>query len=129
MISENELRIGNWIIGELGNEMTVCSLFKNTIECDFNGGWCSVFCPKPIPLTPEILEKCGFERHKCGISGADMWQGMDGWSLKGSSNWLFRGNPKYGLKLVGYINSDIQYLHHLQNLHYALTGEELNYKP
>ena len=70
--------------------------------------------------------KFGFEKHKCGIGGADMWQGMDAWSIN-NSGWLLRGSPDDGLKLVGYFNSDIQYVHQLQNLYFALTGEELTY--
>ena len=81
---------------------------------------------KPIPLTDEWMFKFGFKKHKSGIGGADMWQGMNGWSL-GDSGWLFRGNSKSGLKLVGYFNTTINYVHQLQNLYYALTGEELQY--
>lgn len=81
---------------------------------------------KPIVLTEEWLLNFGFKKHKCNIGGADMWQGMDAWSIN-DNNWLFRGNPIYGLKLVGYFNSNIEYVHQLQNLYFALTGIELTY--
>ena len=84
---------------------------------------------EPIPLTPEILQKHGFRYSPCGISGADMWQGMAFWN---SDVITLRGNistAKGGiLHLAGYFNSQIKYLHQLQNLYFALTGEELQIK-
>ena len=65
----------------------------------------------PIPITSEILKKCGFE----------------------FSNGLFRSDSccleyavwhgKY-LK-TGYVGSAFRYLHQLQNLYFEVTGEEL----
>lgn len=132
MITANELRIGNWVqFKDNLYQIDVVSKhfpFLNTDE--FGVGVVHYNNMQPIPLTPEVLEKCGLKRHKCGISGADMWQGMDGWSIDNHffSGWLFRGNGKE-LKLVGYYNSEIKYIHQLQNLYFALTGEELQYTP
>lgn len=80
-----------------------------------------------VPLSGELLERLGLKRQKSGIGGADMWQGMDAWSINNPyfEGWLFRGNPKHGLKLVGYFNSNITTLHQLLNLIADLTGEEL----
>jgi hypothetical protein len=71
---------------------------------------------EPIPLTPEILEKAGFVYDKIthyknilmlaeGDNGFDVWVKHFG-----------EGNR---------INA-VKHLHQLQNLYFALTGEELN---
>ena len=68
-----------------------------------------------IPITPEILERCGFE-----------------------------SNPYHDRYELGYFHFEhcairqmiwiekyphVNYLHQLQNLYFALTGEELQYNP
>jgi hypothetical protein len=72
---------------------------------------------KPIPLTPDILERCGFEK------GA------------GNPNYHKLHPPFFGViseidgafRIGGldYLGRDVKYLHQLQNLYFALTGEEL----
>lgn len=115
----NELRIGNWVntdrgIGRVtmlqvgGAEafqigVTVAPL-QNYV---YNN-------PKaePIPLTPELLEKCGF---KCIAEGRDYFE------LKDLRIFLHRGD--WAVELG--IRVSVQYLHQLQNLAYCL-GTELN---
>ena len=100
----NELRIGNWVLNKNGRHIQ--------INRDMFG---IVLILKSIPLTPEVLEKCGFESNPY----------QDRYELKdlhfeycGVRNIIW--SEKY---------PHIQYLHQLQNLHFALTGEELIYKP
>jgi hypothetical protein len=79
---------------------------------------------KSIPLTKEILLKCGFEYNNY----------QDSLSLKVMSRGVINAysvsdNPRIELGTEsGYIfgDSDIKHLHQLQNLYHALTNEELN---
>jgi len=67
-----------------------------------------------IEMTNEILEKYGFHFKKLsGISGADMWQGMDSWFHEDAPDLYLRGNinKKTGeayVVLAGHINSQIR---------------------
>ena len=78
---------------------------------------------EPIPLTEEILLKCGFEKgyimYFIRICETRCY-------LRPS----YRGGYYYGI--CPYIElrdcKTIQYLHQLQNLYFALTGKELEIK-
>jgi hypothetical protein len=77
----------------------------------------------PIPLTPEWLERCGFV------------QDRNGWHIPGSQFsltenlfpcWLDRMLWPGGIPDFDHVS--LKYAHQLQNLYFALTGEELNVK-
>ena len=82
----------------------------------------------PIPLTPEILEKCGLERtgnlnpiasrkfYKIGRIIIE--------HIAGDRIAVYVDSPLEDI-LIGYQD----HLHQLQNLYYSLTEEEQNYKP
>lgn len=78
---------------------------------------------QPIPLTPEILVKCGFE----DWSG-DTQYGKFGLVMN-DINIIFAYKIKE--KIFERVDVDefsiyhINYIHQLQNLYFALTGEEL----
>ncbi len=90
----------------------------------------------PIPLTEEILLKCGFEKNEC-VSNFN-----DTFSIVSKSNSRravglhqpkqFENTSIYFVMFredVGIDFSDlneIEYLHELQNLYFALTGDELD---
>lgn len=135
MIKAQELRIGN--------QVYLPTIEKN-ITVDYHHIRYATINPnneyEPIPLTPEILERFGFDRN------------MGGWLLEGDINQKsFRSDDesKYGWSLemtdvddndvhfrIGYSKilikdapaRHIKYLHQLQNLYHALTGEELGIK-
>jgi hypothetical protein len=124
MIQANELRIGNWVMHPNGDVK---------ISAEDIGSKYSLDACNPIPLTPEIFEKAGFEKEtpddkygvvykkdkfnfiirrvNFGMIGKDDF----GWSfeLSDETNWAT-------------IVSKLQSLHQLQNLYFALTNTELN---
>lgn len=113
-----ELRIGNWIT-IWNNEHQVSSSIIIAIEKNTIGY-------KPIPLTEEWLLKLGFSsKYKsCHIK----WNIL-GFDLDQKSDEDDDGN-KIPQEQVFYFNYqvDIKYVHQLQNLYFALTGEELTIK-
>lgn len=149
MIDTRELRIGNYVCCRIGienakkyspfgvivsvSEAHTCAInynvppeirslfYKGKFEDDFN----------PIPLTEEILIKCGFVDGSQGYRATghnfafskdvnsqckiDLYQG----------DHYHEASQTYGWH-IGYYPNMIYYLHQLQNLYFALTGEELN---
>lgn len=118
MISANELRIGNYY----DHNGEIRQVTPNTIleVWEAEHIWC-----EPIPITEEILFKCGFE---------NIGSSYNTWGLKSNefSGYLFTielDKPFYfkvcDLLLNHWSERPIQYLHQLQNLYFSLTGEEL----
>lgn len=102
----SELRIGNLIMKD-GDEIIVSHHTFYHLEIygeDY----------EPIPLTEEWLEKSGF---KSTVE----------WLLKYKNNsTLLVSDVKYGFQNIPI--QKIKYVHQLQNLYFALTGEELTIK-
>ena len=110
----NELRIGNWVELNQTGETTYTTIqpssFSVKPEIYF----------KPIPLTEDWLEKFGFELGKVKV-------GLPAFK-----------HPDLEMTLVFYDGSfgiagakkqpPLDYVHQLQNLYFALTGEELTIK-
>ena len=75
----------------------------------------------PIPITPEWLERLGFELHKpCGDEGFIKWKHKNGVYLLWIEGKFWHDHWSTGI----WINS----VHQLQNLYHALTGKELTVK-
>jgi len=126
----NELRIGNLVTDRGGKTLRVNYFDRYKVNQVMYIGDNEVhplteefcFC-KPIPLTEEWLLKFGFEK-----------------DLNTKSNYFKRINEDYltiykeGLWSIGipYENGGtdmkINHVHQLQNLYFALTGEELEIK-
>jgi hypothetical protein len=114
----SELRLGNLVMDgkeiEQVNARMIDMLVK--IEADFD----------PIPLTEEWLLKLGFKQ--CGYEMLS-WKHetlLPSFNLDGI-NWADFDEPDY--QFLNYKVADeilrIDYVHQLQNLYFALTGEEL----
>lgn len=140
MIEPNELRIGNWVSGRNDPPMKVVSLSHADVELRFDGvdedygdWYYTVDELKPIPLTPEILESCGFELDETGIHYTLPFE-----RAPGTGNQTFcclkdvtlgyiaaMGIITYSVPTKYQVFPNINQLHKLQNLYFILIGEEL----
>ncbi len=116
-----DLRIGNLVYDKHYNLMEVVSLdsrqgYGNVYKDAY--GTSSGGVIKPIPLTEEWLIKMGFE--KIGTNYEKDWLLLHGNIKTGTVDFLLN-EPKTGK----YKATILMYLHQLQNLYFALTGEEL----
>ncbi len=111
MIKLNELRVGNWVMYS---------------ACQSTAGL------KGIPITEEILFKCGFNQID-RVSGA-----YSDWEIGERYRFNFRLESydppanNFGVqdlskksRAIYYFNWNTKYVHQLQNLYFALTGKEL----
>ena len=119
MIQASELRIGNWAIN-YGKH--VCIEADDIVDCHHQP-----YSYEPIQLTPEILEKAGFtERNneESKFSGVEL-----------DVFYTPRGPFSFGIALYincfwfkhqdDFLGVELKNVHQLQNLYFAITGEEL----
>jgi hypothetical protein len=127
MIQANELRIGNLVNYSDDNLNCVikCILeFGLDVETSEEVFYTEYDRFSPIPLTEEWLLKFGFEKIKDKqvyfIAFNGRWHFLD----------LSEIEPRYkmGYENDGKIQIPIYFVHQLQNLYFALTGEELTLK-
>ena len=126
MILENELRIGNWV--KLNKYFyrvySVDPLAIKLIDKDkitISGYYVDGI--KPIPLTEEILLKCGFTQDADGsFQKNDVSIFLD--NRFKTNLYLQTNDSDRKFSWFGY-ECKVNHLHHLQNLYFALTGEEL----
>ena len=137
MIKANELRIGNRIKYNNDKSLRDELINKEVIVTADVIKWASnpsENCYEPIPLTPEILERCGFEKkEEDGVITFTLE--IKGIADHGDNEYkLFGIKSKPAFVQIDYtVNrywaaKPIYYLHQLQNIYNALTGEELEIK-
>ena len=118
----SELRIGNLVIYEgmisVLTEITCTDVVLDhpAYESEIQA---SVFDIKPIPLTEDWLIKFGFTK----IDRDD-----EDFTYFKKGNIEFTDVSPNGIELVWYELSPCISIHQLQNLYFALTGEELSIK-
>lgn len=129
MIKTNELRIGNWLMGNMPVQVKTI-LCENTVGLG-EGGPYYVYveapykpCLEPITLTPEILEKCGF-KFKEGLINNDPNHKMIYWIGYNNTKVFYLEVSKKGFVFLSQSLLYVKYLHQLQNLYFSLTGKEL----
>lgn len=129
MIKDTELRKGNFFVCQLepDKEEILCQVIwfhKEGIENQF-GGTCPYYASNPIHLTPEWLERCGFTSDK-----KQVWTiRIDEYSLLAihkDGDYVFMDSMDG--QCVESRDNKIMHVHQLQNLYFALTGEELTIK-
>ncbi|MFP3835370.1 hypothetical protein [Chryseobacterium sp. SIMBA_028] len=128
-ISSKELKIGNYMMaGSLLTQVTtinrnnfiVTELETSDGEFNYNSDQCNI---NPVILTEEWLIKFGFEKREVYMLGVK----YDGWL-----NFSFHLDINHIKNTYFYHwmggNIEVKHVHQLQNLYFALTGEELTVK-
>lgn len=114
MIDNRELRIGNWV--ELKNSGSI-KLDADNIGDVLNNP--AIF--DPIPLTPEILERAGFEKGGEDYFNREVVGNISLFYSEGAISISLSDNDFESITQ----KLNIKYVHQLQNLFYFLCGEEL----
>ena len=119
----NELMVGDWLKHANGKYYRVTRIDVlgdyNSIHyaCGFPHLWEYNNKFEPIPLTPDILKKNGFEVTRNITSSGN----KDVWSLRVSKNKVFHITEHHNKRQFPYFwielgsNSDIKYVHQLQH--------------
>lgn len=134
MINTHELRIGNLLLSDTQELVKIDSIINITAVTDDKLGCYECNQIFPISLTREILEKVGFE-----------YSGNHVYEYKDNSNILFdepedwNNIKKYPIGIAGgdsnyflayFPKGEViircLYLHQLQNMYFAIIGQELN---
>lgn len=118
-IEAQDLRIGNYALA-YGTDIVKCiGVNKRLFYFEDSEGKedsYSLAAITPIPLTPELLEKCG-----C------VWISDNRWLAIGVPYWYLirRYDGIWILELEGFEVREIRYLHEYQNIYHSLNGGEL----
>lgn len=113
MIKTNELRIGNWVQNGFGDPIKITDNISKHNTSGYN-----TETLKPIELTAEILEAATFENDD------------DDWLIDIDDRTSIHINLLKSRTLLesydGVLKiNNVSFLHQLQNLYFALTGQEL----
>lgn len=128
MIQPNELRIGNLVIHLDTNSVEAVFYLSSSLQRKSVNG----LLPEryaPIPLTPDILEKLGFVSNRKNSSIYHLYVRNNRFDEAITIALTMDG---YNVVVIGFkkethaIPKPIRHLHQLQNLYFALTGEELD---
>jgi hypothetical protein len=119
MLDPKDVRVGNWVIKVTGRDANGKAFFEYLpIAIDEYFFTWARYC-FPIPLTPVLLEICGFRREAGDWYKNVKLQGQEEQPLL-----VCRQNGAWHVQAFK-LPFQPRYLHQLQNLFYALTGQEL----
>lgn len=139
MIKAHELRIGNKVLykpygNRDGEPVTIAGLMGMKAYFSKYSNESGMFHHlEPIPLTAELLKKCGFEAMIGGSDEDDPDYEATGWRAYYPASYMESGKGHFciwddqpgGYMMDNYSSAPLKYLHQLQNLYFVLTGEEL----
>lgn len=112
------LRLGNYVMYEQTTHV-VTAISRTLIGTHWPGGTENyIHLPDeldPIPLTEEILLKCGFEKD---IVSEKLYK-------KGDYQVYFAEKPVF--RMMGFSIVEVEFLHELQNVYFATAKKELEY--
>lgn len=128
MKKASECRVGNKLIFQFASDQSPKIVTVSWVSDDSLGYYEQHEASYPqspksftgIPLTPEILEKCGFE----DIRGEYVI--FNGICIYNDDERYFFADEDTHEGNINYFGNGFLYVHELQNLYFALTGEELN---
>lgn len=133
MIQPNELRIGNWI--KRGNHIAAWhegdfdKPFKIEYISNSEDYMALLKLSEPIPITPELLQKCGFKESLIDADPIDGYYYSLEVNNEKHCDLTFSSRDENGFLEVVLFPYDnwfrFRYLHQLQNLYFALTETEL----
>jgi hypothetical protein len=120
-----ELRIGN-LVDQPNEGVAKVTSILNNLQIRTETGYVDKYC-KSIPLTEEWLLKFGFKRNdNTKVSDSFYWIMVGGSELHINPDngvvWIHRNENIFNNPCL------VKHLHQLQNLYFALTGEELDIK-
>lgn len=123
-VNPKELRIGNYVnfdapISDEGKLTKIGALTPTKINAVEAGKYL------PIPLTEEWLLKFGFEFKSMGSGGAVCSRHSGHWYKDGWPIFFGSKGKNFDCFFLTHKEVEIPFVHQLQNLYYALTGQEL----
>lgn len=116
-MKSNELRVGNWVNNNEEDYQITSATIAQLERGDSTA--------KPIPLTDEWLLRLGFKEYK------DFGYKTKQFDLVPLQGFSYNLNTKKVMIMQKgdiqshWLENEINYVHQLQNLYFALTGEEL----
>ena len=120
-MNSKELRIGNLVQCKVTQHEAIIEMIDSQCSvCSLQDGLCDLHLLEPIPLTKEWLLKLGFEYCQLKTSKR-FW--LPNFNIR-----IFNRNSKTKVSYRNITFEHILYVHQLQNLYFALKGEELPIK-
>jgi len=131
IMENNQFRLGNWVkpINDSGKESfegTVFCICGHLVSVWHNNNPYDFHLANPIDLTEEWFQKFGFDLIDNQYYSKHTQYGGLGITMKDHRPMALvvdESKPDGVLRIV--IGKQIKYVHELQNLYFALTGEEL----